>query len=159
MTKACVGKCKQIKVLSSFGKDKSQKDGLNVRCKSCNSELAKQWYKLNASKVKQRNELLPKTITLVAKRKAKFKQYGLSIEGYETLLKQQDFVCAICEKPESVKDKSGTLRELAVDHCHRTNIVRGLLCTRCNNLLGFAKDDLKILSQAQEYLTKSMKGI
>ena len=39
-----------------------------------------------------------------------------------------------------------------VDHSHITNEVRGLLCSKCNSLLGMANDDIEILKKAIEYL-------
>src|SRR6266705_6075811 len=51
---------------------------------------------------------------------------GLSVDDYLHLLEKQNGVCAICFRPEK-GDK-----RLAVDHCHVTNVVRGLLCRRCN---------------------------
>lgn len=57
-------------------------------------------------------------------------KYGLSIEDYEKLLASQHGACAICTAVPSSK------RRLAVDHCHATGKIRGLLCHTCNNLLG-----------------------
>src|ERR1017187_3946049 len=53
----------------------------------------------------------------------------LSTKDYDVLLKLQNGVCFICHKPP----KS---RRLAVDHCHFTNQIRGLLCYMCNYTLG-----------------------
>lgn len=46
------------------------------------------------------------------------------------------------------------IREIAVDHCHATGIVRGLLCSDCNNGLGHFKDDISRLESAILYLLK-----
>ena len=54
----------------------------------------------------------------------------------------QGGLCAICER--------STL--LVIDHCHETGSIRGLLCRRCNGLLGFATDKVWILHKAIEYL-------
>ena len=51
--------------------------------------------------------------------------------------------CAIC---------GCEARRLAVDHCHRTNAVRGMLCTHCNWGLGYFRDDKKLLERAIRYL-------
>jgi hypothetical protein len=52
------------------------------------------------------------------------------------MLHAQGGVCGICElPPEQTARKSKTLGRhlsLHVDHCHRTGVVRGLLCHRCN---------------------------
>lgn len=62
------------------------------------------------------------------------KGYGLTLEQYERLLEDQNGVCAICLQPEH-RVYNGTLASLAVDHCHETGRVRGLLCIRCNRSL------------------------
>lgn len=86
-------------------------------------------------------------------RKTSLKKYGISPEEYDRLLAEQGGVCAICRKPETVAEK-GVVRRLNVDHCHKTNRVRGLLCSRCNILLGYAKDLVGLLRAAAEYLER-----
>ena len=77
------------------------------------------------------------------------KLYSLTIDGYEALEEAQKHVCAICKRPPS-----GRYSNLAVDHCHDTGKVRGLLCDSCNRALGLFKDDPAILFSAGEYLRK-----
>lgn len=57
--------------------------------------------------------------------------YKLTVEQYDTILAYQNGVCYACHCPEPVKG-----RRLSVDHCHATGLVRGLLCSRCNPVLG-----------------------
>jgi len=73
------------------------------------------------------------------------KRYGLTVEEYQTLLARQEEVCAICRTATDGK-------VLAVDHDHLTGQVRGLLCDRCNLLLGRVEDDPSLLRRAAEYL-------
>lgn len=81
----------------------------------------------------------------------KYKQnYGISLEDFENLNKEQEDKCAICGK----LSKDSTKGKLFVDHGHTTGAVRGLLCNHCNILIGFAKDDLSILDKAKSYLDK-----
>ena len=54
----------------------------------------------------------------------RFREYGLSVTGYQKLLAQQNGVCAICREPD---------RDLCVDHDHRTGRVRSLLCNGRNS--------------------------
>ena len=63
--------------------------------------------------------------------------YNITPEEYDLMLFQQGGVCAICKQPETVFDKRvGRIRSLAVDHDHENGNVRGLLCARCNHMLG-----------------------
>ena len=81
------------------------------------------------------------------------RKYGILEHEYLALKEAQNNCCAICLKPECTIDKrSGKVRELAVDHCHASGMVRGLLCTACNQALGFLDDDVQRLARAQEYL-------
>lgn len=75
------------------------------------------------------------------------KNYGISIAEYESLLKRQRGVCAVCKK-EPIK------RRLDVDHDHRTGKIRGLLCPNCNNGLGRFLDSVLLLRAAAKYLSK-----
>jgi hypothetical protein len=57
--------------------------------------------------------------------------YKLTVEMYDTIFLSQGGVCYACGQPEPVKG-----RRLSVDHDHTSGLVRGLLCSRCNPLLG-----------------------
>lgn len=88
-----------------------------------------------------------------SRHKTNLRQYGLTEATYQELLQSQGCVCAICRRPETVSER-GKVRRLTVDHCHVTGRVRGLLCSRCNILLGYAKDDATVLLAASIYLEK-----
>jgi hypothetical protein len=77
----------------------------------------------------------------------------MSLEDYNTLLKKQNNTCTICKQLEPIIDnRNNQRRDLAVDHNHKTGKVRGLLCSRCNNVLGRIKDNVDILQEAIKYL-------
>ena len=59
--------------------------------------------------------------------------------------------CAICSI--SKKDNG---KDLAVDHCHSTGKIRGLLCNKCNPAIGFLQDSPEIAKNALEYIKKHM---
>jgi len=79
------------------------------------------------------------------------KKYKLTEEDYNNLLVKQGNVCKICGKAETHTFK-GKVINLAVDHCHKTGKVRGLLCYSCNTALGKFEDDVNFLQKAIEYL-------
>lgn len=74
--------------------------------------------------------------------------YGMTWEEYQKKVLEQNGVCAICKKECS----SG--KKLSVDHSHKTNKNRGLLCGKCNFGIGIFKDNLELLEEAKKYLIK-----
>lgn len=81
--------------------------------------------------------------------------YGISLEQYNLLFEKQNGKCAICGNSESaVHNFTKQIQKLAVDHCHKTKKIRGLLCQDCNRGIGKFHDDVIILSNAIKYLTQ-----
>lgn len=81
-------------------------------------------------------------------------QYGMTVDAYRTLLEAQNGVCKICGKAETQPTKNGTaVRELSVDHDHRTGRVRGLLCNQCNIRLGMVDDNIELMRKMIDYLS------
>jgi len=76
------------------------------------------------------------------------RQYSITEEVYEAILKKQEGRCAICHCHQHYQ-------RLAVDHDHKTGMVRGLLCTNCNRGLGRFFDSALRLSNAAAYITKA----
>lgn len=71
--------------------------------------------------------------------------YGLKKGEYDKLLEAQGGVCAICKEPRNYR--------LAVDHDHKTGLVRGLLCKMCNGkTLPSVRDNPETLRAAADYL-------
>jgi hypothetical protein len=64
------------------------------------------------------------------------------------MLAAQGNACKICGSPNSGE------RSLAVDHCHRTQRIRGLLCSACNTGLGSFRDSPELLKSAIKYLAR-----
>lgn len=113
------------------------KDGYQAWCKTC-------W---KAITDKRRNG--PKREIELRQRQNRhlIRSFGMTIEEYEDLLERQNYVCAICKRPPSPNKK------LAVDHRHRHDMIRGLLCGNCNRGLGMFKDDIAVLKNAVTYLS------
>lgn len=76
------------------------------------------------------------------------RKYGITLQDVETMLAQQGGGCAIC---------GGADGRWCVDHCHKTNRVRGVLCHHCNIVLGMAQDNPRILMEAASYLIEATK--
>lgn len=104
------------------------------RCKECHNKLTKK-----ANQKPERKEYSYWYNVYV--------RYGLSKEEYNIIYNKQNGCCAICRKHQ--KDLSS---KLFVDHCHTTGIVRGLLCSACNSMLGYAEDNIETLHKAIQYL-------
>ena len=87
--------------------------------------------------------------------------YGISYTQYAEMYAGQRGVCAICQKPETAKvpgrkttHEQHAVRDLSVDHDHKTGAIRELLCNSCNHMLGEVDDDRNILLAAVKYLDK-----
>src|SRR5208337_5429259 len=63
------------------------------------------------------------------------KRFGITPEEYSHQFDEQYGLCACCGQPETIK-RRGKVILLAVDHNHATGSKRGLLCGRCNRVLG-----------------------
>lgn len=89
--------------------------------------------------------------------KALYSKYGLSLEEFKELEQIQKGVCAICLGPPSLSfHRKGVMSKvLQVDHDHKTGMVRGLLCGKCNIGLGTFQDSIDFLLKAVEYLQRS----
>ncbi len=72
--------------------------------------------------------------------------YGITLDERNAILAAQGGVCAICETDSPGK------RDWNTDHCHSTGRVRGILCSHCNVMLGYARDNTAVLSKAIKYL-------
>jgi hypothetical protein len=126
-----------------------------IRCVKENSKRrfengeTKKWVKENKDKVYARNNAYYHSLTpeekILRNRKQQLSIYGLTLEDYDAMIDKQNGSCAICFQKQS--------GNLFVDHCHKTNEVRGLLCNKCNSALGFLNDDISLFENAIRYLT------
>lgn len=83
-------------------------------------------------------------------------KYKLPVSEYLKMIEEQNNKCSICKNEQSDKHPNGEFRKLNVDHCHKTGKIRGLLCGKCNRMLGLARDDLNILNNAISYLSEKL---
>lgn len=172
--------CGIEKPLSEYHKYCGSKDGYNTRCKRCRYLAEKKrlgWKdkevfikevkvkakefpngtKLcsNCGEVKPLSDFVAykkgKYVTRVASCKqcndfyARSKKYRITKEEYITMIKSQDYKCKIC----------GEKKALVIDHCHKSDRVRGLLCDNCNMAIGLMKENIKSLQSAIKYLLET----
>ena len=135
--------CKQCN--TSFKPTRKDNVFCSLKCGSTYSHIKN---KLKYDETKK--DYYQKNLTGFRERMLK-REYNLSINDYEKLLSDQNGNCKICGLPETSMNKYG-VKNLAVDHCHTTGRVRGLLCSRCNRGLGYFKDDKVLLKKAIKYL-------
>ena len=131
--------CNKVKPLEAFYTNKRNASKRMAKCKSCHKEYQANLVKgkgIDAARNKKRR-----------RERALLKEYGISWTEYESLLFSQDHRCKICRE---VFDENG--KTPSVDHCHKTGLVRGLLCQLCNSGLGMFKDHVKNLANAALYL-------
>lgn len=140
-TKICP-KCKIEKELTEF--HKKSKNKTYHTCKDCR-RIYDQWRYQNI-------ETRARIKGWIKNRKLQL-NYNITFKEYNTLLKKQQGLCAICHQKET-KILQGKLTLLAVDHDHITGKIRGLLCNQCNIGLGCFKDDPTILYEALTYVNK-----
>ena len=77
------------------------------------------------------------------------KRYGITLEDYDLMLKKQNGKCSICG---STSSNSKRTQYFSVDHDHRSNKVRDLLCNKCNLAIGYSNDSIATLKKAIKYL-------
>lgn len=116
--------CLNIKDIKEFSKNVTTKDGLAKKCKLCCRGQQLKW------------------------------SYGLSLEEYENLLKQQDGKCACCGTEDNLKEFGRKGKYFDVDHCHKTGKIRGLICGPCNSGISRLGDGLDKVLLAYNYLKR-----
>ncbi len=174
-------KCATIKPISEFYKKKFSKDGFTIECKTCWLIETKKYRDNNPDKIKSankeqyqknRDERILKQKEWADKNKYKIifakkarlekdpeynrrwllKKYGLSKSDFTKMLIGQNNSCWICE---TIFKK---VSDAKIDHCHNSNIVRGLLCSNCNTALGLVKEKISTLKIMIEYLKNNKDG-
>lgn len=98
-----------------------------------NPEYIKQYYKTLKGKETQRRADLKL-------------RYGITIEDYDQMFELQNGKCKVCGSEDNGN------KRFHIDHNHKSGKIRGLLCNRCNLMLGHAKEDIEILTKAIQYL-------
>ena len=134
--------CNQPKPLTEFYQTvrNGEPYGHHGKCKSC--YIKKQ--QKNYDPIKKRDENLKRL-------------YGIGLNEYKNLLDNQNGKCAICGTTEPGGRKSGrggAVDVFYVDHDHKTEKVRGLLCNVCNRTMGYVGENSGVLEEMIKYLQK-----
>lgn len=155
-------KCGIKKSADQFFNHRIEKDGLHSQCKDCCATRMKASRKLKKTEgvcIRPGCKNIPEPHRVVCKQHlqkqqlANLQNSGVppgEISRAEIALKSFNGVCAICGTTQFRGRRGWTL-----DHNHKTKKFRGILCDRCNKLLGFAGDSSAVLNQAILYLEKN----
>lgn len=162
--KVC-SKCQQTKETSSFYK---QGNKFASWCKECHGsdmknrrdtdeefrkkcvEKCKEYYRKNREQLrKQKREWAAENKDRNRYRRIEI-GFGLSQEQFDAVFEHQGKCCGICKS--ETYGKSRNRLSWHIDHDHSTGVVRGILCSRCNPMLGLGRDSIDILRKAIEYL-------
>jgi hypothetical protein len=74
------------------------------------------------------------------------KKLNISPDAYDSFSTRALNGCEICG--------GSTSKAIGLDHCHKTNKPRGMLCSKCNAGLGQFQDSSELLKKAAEYLAR-----
>lgn len=131
-----------------------------AKCKKCRSKYMANRYQANieVEQAKRRKNYYDNREKILLERKEfyeankdeinlqrRLKKYGLTKDQYFDMLTAQDFKCA----NKACKSKN---LDLAIDHCHVSLAVRGILCDNCNTALGLLKDCPDAIDGLKTYL-------
>jgi hypothetical protein len=165
-------KCGEEKPATEFSRNKRAASGLRSACKQCqavvnaiyytsNKEQSTAYYEANKERIltykdsyraANRERINAQRAAYRAANKELQKSshcrrlYGITFAEKQALLAAQGGVCKICNRSEWPG------KGPAVDHCHTTGKIRGILCSHCNTAIGLMRDDPSRLRAAIAYL-------
>ena len=131
--------CRKRKLLKHF-RFRSERGTRRGQCILCENKLNTRHRRLNRRyQANERNNHL-------------LRNYGVTLADIISLLRIQQYKCAICGKRLKAFGKINKVPTAYVDHCHNTGKIRGLLCNTCNQGIGFLKHSPELFVQAVRYL-------
>ena len=157
-------KCKVVKPISEFCKNKNNRDGISYLCRECKIKYSKEYHKRpeviartkvyeQRPEVKARRKEYLKRPEVKARKSARkkgrwlFRTYGITLEQKQQMIAGQNGKCAICN---NALDNG---KFTCVDHDHTTEQIRGILCRDCNVGLGWIEKP-NFLRTAMVYINK-----
>lgn len=159
--KQCL-ECGKTKPLEEFHMKRGKPQ---ARCKMCRAKYMKDLYQKNreTERAKRKEYYELNKAQILEERKTyyngnkdeinitrRLKKYGLTRQQYEQMLTDQNHKCA------NLACVSGN-NDLAIDHCHISLTVRGILCDNCNTALGLLKESFQAIDGLKAYLEKCKK--
>lgn len=143
-------KCQTKKPLEDFGISNKSTDGRRYSCRECENRQIRENYVKDPSsrRSSSANYYYKKESREGRRERMLMKNYNLTLEDYDSLLEAQDYKCAICRYEAGKRGRP----LLAVDHCHDTGKVRGLLCDPCNRAIGMLLHDPVVIQNALNYI-------
>ena len=89
----------------------------------------------------------------------KSKLYGITQEDLKGKYADQNGRCKLCgvSKPLYAK-RSSSETSLHVDHCHKTNKVRDLICSRCNLMVGLLETRFEDIIECIKYISRHKRN-
>lgn len=146
-------KCNIVKKITEFSKIKTGGKLYRSNCRICETENTAFYRKKNIEKYKKQQKKWrnknPDSVKKTAIRT--FLRKRNQIENLEEVV-EKIFNQTECECCGKSFDKSS---DKHMDHCHETNVFRGVICRSCNHCLGHCKDSIETLKNCIEYLKKS----
>lgn len=131
-TRVC-NDCGDAKPLGEFAIDGRSRGGRKRICKQCTTQRSLAWQRTNRERSRNSARL--------ALIRRLYGEDGLEVEARRAAGEG----CDICGNQTA---------RMAIDHCHTTGRVRGLLCKDCNLVLGWMNDDPKRLHALADYLER-----
>lgn len=142
------GRCKRCARRRNSEFKKNNRDIVNERIRKDKEKNPEKWDLIYKKQHQKRKEQYGDLLSLKKVCEAR----GITLDQHREMVEAQNDCCAICGQPETRVGKTGEILRLAIDHCHETLKVRGLLCHNCNTAIGKFRDDTVRMYRAIRYI-------
>ena len=132
-------KCLKDLDTSFFSKNNNSSRGYHYKCKPCHNKYVREiWYTKNQKKQVKASENYKRTHRF----EILSTKYNIPIDEVRDKFLKSNGLCVICKRE----------KKLVLDHCHRTNKIRGFICNKCNTALGMIEDNIQTAKNIVKYL-------